>query len=675
MAESGQYSLAGYEDQQTRHAVPRTAGPGPSAGGGPARRIASGPLTELLSDQERMVIDAMNQTQTNYPRLSSLGELFAEHVASRAEAPAVTYGPTTLTYRQLDAVTNALAARLAGLGVRPGVLVAIHADRDLSVVVGMLAAIKAGGAYLPLEPTHPAMRLRKIVAEAQPAVLLTRSAADDPLELGLPVVAVAPYLHAEPPEPARRDLPPGGGAKPGDLAYVMYTSGSSGQPKGTCVTHRNVVRLVRNTDYAQFRPGDRIAQISNAAFDAATFEVWGALLNGGHLIGIERGTILSPSLLATALKESGIDTMVMATPLFNQLAAEDPAIFASLSQLLVGGDVMGVSQARSVAENLACTLVNGYGPTECTTFATAHRVTAVPADQARVPIGRPIANTTCYVLDDALRLQAPGVAGQLYVGGDGVGRGYLGQPGLTAGRFVPDPFAAEPGARMYATGDLVHLLPDGSFEFLGRADSQVKIRGFRIELGEIDAALLEHPAIAEAVTIPSDNQYGDKSLVSYYAAARGQAPGPAEVARFLGRRLPEYMVPGHLIQLDEMPKNANMKIERRRLPAPPAAVWENVNSPVPVCGLAAGVDLVEDEVAAIIGRLLSVPRFGLAENFFESGGHSLLATRLLAEVRQRFRAHMPLSELFDDPTPRGIAAYIRQHAESPLPELSPGAHD
>lgn len=463
-----------------------------------------------------MVIDAMNQTRTDYPRLRSLGELFAEHVASRAEASAVTYGPTTLTYRQLDAVTNALAARLVGLGVRPGVLVAIHEDRDLSVVVGMLAAIKAGGAYLPLEPTHPAMRLRKIVAEAQPAVLLTRSAADDPLELGLPVVAVAPYLHAEAPEPAWRDLPPGGGAKPDDLAYVMYTSGSSGQPKGTCVTHRNVVRLVRNTDYARFRPGDRIAQISNAAFDAATFEVWGALLNGGHLIGIERGAILSPSLLAAALKESGIDTMVMATPLFNQLAAEDPAIFAGLSQLLVGGDVMGVSQARSVAENPSCTLVNGYGPTECTTFAAAYRVTAVPADQARVPIGRPIANTTCYVLDD---------------------------------------------------------------------------------------------------------------------------------------------------------------VERRRLPAPPAAVWEDANSPVPVCGLAAGVDLVEDEVAAIIGRLLNVPRFGPAENFFESGGHSLLATRLLAQVRQRFHAHMPLSELFDDPTPRGIAAYVRQHAESPLPELTPGAHD
>ena len=616
---------------------------------------------ELLSGGERDLVAAMNRTHTDYPRESSLGTLFAEQVAQRPDGPAATYGSTTLTYRELDRVTNSLAVRLRELGARPGVLVAVHADRDLSVVVGMLATIKAGAAYLPLEPAYPERRLRRIVVEARPAVLLTRSATDVPPELGLPVVAAAGHLNAGVRDSPRHDARVDGGAAPADLAYVMYTSGSTGHPKGTCVTHRNVVRLVRGTDYAQFRPGARFAQISNAAFDAATFEIWGALLNGGELVGIDRSTILSPRHLAAAVRESGIDTMVVATPLFNQLAAGDPATFAGVRQLLVGGDVMGASQARSVAAIPGCTLVNGYGPTECTTFATAHRVAPVPANEQKVPIGRPIANTTCYVLDDMLRLQPPGVVGRLYIGGDGVARGYLGRPGLTADRFIPDPFSAEPGARMYATGDLVRLLPDGSLDYLGRADFQVKVRGFRIEMTEIDAALLEHPAITEAVTVASDDQDGGRSLVSYYVTARWQPLETREITAFLRERLPEYMVPAQLIQLPELPKNANMKIDRAKLPATTAP------APPALSGDLSSTDALTDEIAAIIGQLLSVPEFGRAENLFESGGHSLLAARLLVQLRNRFHVNMSLNELFDDPTARGIAEYLRQHGGAPPP--------
>jgi amino acid adenylation domain-containing protein len=611
------------------------------------------------------------------PRDSSLSDLFAEHVVSRPDAPAVTYGPVTLTYRQLDQVTDSLASRLRELGVRPGRVVAILADRNLSVIAGMLATVKAGGAYLALDPGHPAARLRTILEESKPVALLSETVVDDPSGLGIPVISVAGCLE----EDAVRDDAAGGaaqgvwieeGAGPEDLAYVVYTSGSSGTPKGICVTHRNVIQRTRNTDYLKFKPGDRVAQISNAAFDAATIEVWGALLNGGELIGFDRDTLLSPGRLAPALRERRIDIMVMATPLFNQLAADDPSTFATISQILVGGDVMAVSQANSVAALPGCTLINGYGPAECTTLATAHHVTPMPADQLRVPIGRPISNTTCYVLDELLRPQPAGVPGELYIGGDGVARGYLDRPDLTTDRFLPDPFEAEPGGYMYATGDLVCQLPDGSLDFLGRGDFQVKIRGFRVELNEIDATLLQHPGVSEAVTVAdTSTQSGDKTLVSYYVEAGEASPETGDLIAFLRDRLPEYMVPTRLIRLPELPKNANMKIDRAQLPAPviassPAddgAGHADASTDAPAD---ADADVLADEIAAMIGKLLEVPSFGRAENFFEGGGQSMLSIRLLTQVGRRFGVKMTQAEFFDDPTADAIAGYIR---------LQTGVHD
>jgi acyl-coenzyme A synthetase/AMP-(fatty) acid ligase len=417
-----------------------------------------------------------------------------------------------------------------------------------------------------------------------------------------------------------------------------------------------VVRRTWNADYLKFAPGDRVAQISNAAFDAATVEAWGALLNGGELVGFDRDTILSPGRLAIALRESRIDIMVMATPLFNQLAADDPSTFATISQLLVGGDVMAVSPANAVAALPGCTLINGYGPAECTTLATAHQVRPMPAGQLRVPIGRPISHTTCYVLDDLLRLQPAGVPGHLYIGGDGVARGYLGRPELTNERFLPDPFAAEPGKRMYATGDLVCQLPDGSLDFLGRADFQVKIRGCRVEMLEVDAVLLQHPGVTEAVTVADASaRSGEKALISYYVGAGEAAPETGDLMAFLRDRLPDYMVPTRLVSLPELPKNVNMKIDRARLPVPP------ISSPRADDGVRlADADVLEDEIAVIIGRLLDVPTFGREENFFESGGQSMLAIRLLTQVGRRFGVSMTLAEFFEDSTVRGIAGYVRQ---------------
>lgn len=515
-------------------------------------------------------------TMTDETRLApsdpppTLSALFARHVAERPDEPAVTYGPVTLTYRQLDRVTGSLAARLRELGVRPDRLVAIHVDRSLGTIVGMLATIKAGGAYVALDPSHPTARIRTILEESKPVALLTEAGAGDPSGLGIPVLTLAEHLVEAVREDAGHDVPVDGGAGPDDLAFVVYTSGSSGSPKGVCVTHRNVARRTWNPDYMSFGPGDRVAQISNAAFDAATIEVWGALLNGAELVGFDRDTILSPGRLAAALRENRIDTVVMATPLFNQLAADDPATFASISQILVGGDALAVPQATAVTAQ-GCSLVNGYGPAECTTLATAHRVTPMPTDQLRVPIGRPLPYTTCYVLDDTLRPLPAGEAGQLYVGGEGIARGYLGREDLTAERFVKDPFAADPDQRVYATGDIVRELPDGSFDFLGRTDFQVKIRGFRVEMNEVDATLLQHPGVGESVTVadvPAGS--GDKRLVSYYVA-KGRTPlESGALLAFLRERLPEYMVPSVVVSLPELPKNANSKVDRALLPSPVA---------------------------------------------------------------------------------------------------------
>lgn len=617
---------------------------------------ASVPLGEvpLARDTELCEIERWNSTATDYPRERSVTDLFAEQAAARPDAPALTYGELTYSYRELDRVTNALAGRLTELGVRAGTSVGLYADRDPSVVVAMLAVAKAGGAYVPLDPAHPEHRLRQILDEVQPAVLLARPSAGAVglPHTGLPTVDpagfIAPHLAADPAHDGL--LQEAAATGPDSLLYVMYTSGSSGVPKGICITHRNVVRLVRETDYLDLGAGDRMAQLSNTAFDAATLEVWGALLNGAQLVGFGRDVVLSPPALAGALRASDIHTVVMATPLFTQVVGYDPATFASVSRLLVGGDSMDPKRAREIAALGGPLLANGYGPTESTTFATIQRLHEVGEDAVRLPIGGPIANTRVYVLDDRLNPVPVGVPGQLYIGGDGLGRGYLGQPALTAEQFLPDPFAGVPGARMYASGDLARWLPDGTVDFLGRVDFQVKVRGFRIELGDIDAALTAHPGVLEAVTVV-DTTTGDKRLVAYYAGT----PDERELTAHLSERLPEYMVPARLVRLGELPKNPNRKIDRAALRLPD-------DTPAPSetgTPQAAGEDGLTEDLARRLAGLLGRAEVGPEDNFFEIGGHSLLAIRFLGQIRQEYGVDLALNELFNDPTARAVAEQIR----------------
>ncbi|HVK25617.1 MAG TPA: amino acid adenylation domain-containing protein, partial [Actinokineospora sp.] len=458
----------------------------------PEARLANVPLLRE-ADYRRTVVD-WNDTATDYPRDTSLVELVERQVDATPDAVATVYGEETLTYRELDERANQLAHYLRSLGVAAETRVGLCLEFRADWVVAALAVLKAGGAYVPLDPAYPAARLDFMCADSGVAVVVAHESLRD--RVTAPTVVT---IDGGVPGPvARLDTT----ARPDNLAYVMYTSGSTGKPKGVGVTHRNIVRLVRDTDYVHFGPGDTVAQASNLSFDAATFEIWGPLCAGGRIVGVPKDDLLSAPAFAKTLRDNKVDLMFLTTSLARQLAVEAPETFAGLRQLLVGGeqaDPEMITRLRAVG---GPSVHNVYGPTETTTFALSWEAGEV---DDTVPIGRPIANSTAYVLDGDLHPVAPGLVGEIYLGGDGVARGYLDRPDLTAERFVPDPFGA-PGSRLYRTGDLGRYWPDGRIDCLGRADRQVKIRGFRIELSEIEACLRETGAVGQATVQVRDGQ-------------------------------------------------------------------------------------------------------------------------------------------------------------------------
>ncbi|HVR98951.1 MAG TPA: amino acid adenylation domain-containing protein [Thermoanaerobaculia bacterium] len=636
-----------------------------AASAGPETSVAE--LSLLDAAELRQLLVDWNDTATPYPRQRTIPDLFAEQVALRPEAPALEWGERTLTYAELDRRARGLAHRLRSLGVGPEVRVAVCLERSPEMIVAFLATLKAGGAYVPLDLSYPWERLSWMLEDSGAPVLIADAGLlpegalmDVPLQ-----VVLLDDDWQDAPEPP--DLP---GTGPESLAYVMYTSGSTGRPKGVAVPQRAIVRLVRDTDYAQLTPDDRVAQVSNPVFDAATFEVWGALLNGGCLVGIERDIVLSPLELADALRRRRISATFLTAALFHQIAHDVPGAFATVRHLLAGGDAIEPRWARAVLESGPPErLVNGYGPTETTTFAVWHLIQAVPPGAATVPIGRPLANARLYVLDPGLAPQPAGVPGELYIGGDGVARGYHGRPDLTAERFVPDPWG-EAGDRLYRTGDLVRYRRDGVVEFLGRIDRQVKIRGFRIEPGEIEAALLEYPGVKEAVVMvrqdpgaPQDS--AEKRLAAYFVA---DLDGSL-LRRHLETRLPAYMVPASFTRLEALPLTPNGKVDRAALPAPEGSrstrsdtVFEEPET------------ATERELAAIWAEILDADRVGAGDDFFQLGGHSLLAVRVVSRMRAAFHLDLSVRLLFDTPRLRDLAAAIdseqlAQAGETDLTEL------
>ncbi|MFJ2738096.1 amino acid adenylation domain-containing protein [Streptomyces sp. NPDC087440] len=599
---------------------------------------------DLLADGERdQVVGAFNDTTRPYPDTATVHGLFAEQAALTPDALALSWRTTEMTYRQLDALSDELAHRIHAAGARPGDRVALRSGCTPDFVVGALGILKAGCAYLALEPDYPAERASWLLADASARILV--AAGDLPVDLPFDGTVLTPGSQA-----VADSIAPGIPGAADDLAYVCYTSGTTGKPKGVEVTHRNVVRLVKAAHYVDLGPDVRILPTGSTVFDANTFEVWGALLNGGSLRLVDRDVVLDAHALGRELAEHRITTMWLTSPLFNQLAEQDASAFAPLRELLVGGDALSSVHVRKVMD--ACpsvTLVNGYGPTENTTFSVTHRLDR--SDLARIPIGRPITHSTAYVLDERGRPCPVGVPGELWLGGAGVARGYLGRPDLTRERFVADPFGPE-GGRLYRSGDLARWRPDGVIEFLGRRDHQVKVRGFRVEPAEIETAMLAHPDVAEAVVVARTRPgRGDKYLCGYYAGPR--TPDPRHLRDLLAAELPGHMVPAHLVPLPALPLNHSGKVDRSRLPDPDGG------------HLLAGTDYLppsddtERVIVELAERALGIDGIGTAHDLRELGADSLTATLIAAGVQERLGRHCPVSAVLRAGTPARLAELVR----------------
>ena len=617
-----------------------------------------GGLPLLTPAEIQQAVLEWNDCRVAYPREACVHDLVAEWAQRTPDAVALIWGEESLSYRELDARAGRLARRLCAWGVRPDVRVAVLLERSADLVVTLLAVLKAGGAFVPLDPGYPRERLAWLLEEARAQVVVAER---DVLER-LPATP-ARTLCVEPGwEEALAGAPAVDLERPralaDNLAYVMFTSGTTGRPKGVAVPHRAVVRLVRHSNFARLDAGEVMLLLAPVSFDASTLEIWGALANGGRLVVYPRR---QPTLeeLGEVLERHRVSTLWLTAGLFHQMVERNVQGLRPVRQLLAGGDVLSPRHVRAARAALpGCTVINGYGPTENTTFTCCHPVAGGGAGES-IPIGRPVASSRAVVVDRDFRPLPVGVPGELLAGGDGLARGYLDRADLTSERFVPDPTAGllcRPGERAYRSGDLVRLLPDGRLDFLGRIDQQVKIRGFRIEPAEIESALCAHPAVAAAVVTARAGRGGaasDRRLAAYVVAHPGPgAPTAAALRELLRGRLPDPMIPTAWMFLEELPLTAHGKVDRRALPEPVAIRAEDAARP------AAPRTPTEEVLAGLWREVLDVETLGIHDNFFDLGGHSLLATQIVSRVRDAFGLELPLRRLFETPTVSGVAEGI-----------------
>lgn len=603
----------------------------------------------LLTGAERAQLTQWNETGTSYPE-QCISELFETQAEQHGTAIAVRFGDEKLTYAELNKRANQLAHYLREFGIGPEQLVAICIERSIDTLVGLLGILKAGGAYLPLDPGYPAERLRYMLEDAQPSLLLTQTKHLSQLpKTDLPTVC----LDADRELIARQRTDNlCSQTSPENLAYVMYTSGSTGYPKGVVVTQRNVVRLVKENNYASLNANEVFLQFAPLTFDASTLEIWGALLNGAQLV------VFPPYLptldeLGDTIEENKVSTLWLTAGLFHQLVDERPESLTKVRQVLAGGDVLSVPHVeRALRFMNGNRLINGYGPTENTTFTCCHLIKS--SGSRSIPIGRPLANTQVYVLDRNYQPVPVGVSGELYVGGDGLARGYLNSPEKTAEKFIPNVFSSKPGTRLYRTGDLVRYLPNGDLEFIGRIDQQVKIRGFRIEPAEIEYILGQHPGVADCVVTATPDEAGEKFLTAYVVPATGVKMEASELRSFLHEKLPEYMMPSAFISLEALPLTDNGKVDYQALP-----VRDNASLPE-IEKFVEPRTATEKALSYIWARALHLERVGVFDNFFELGGNSLKATQVMSRVRSVLNVGLPLRALFESPTIAEFAQVLRK---------------
>ena len=615
-------------------------------------------LSILSAVEKRQLLGDWSGEVTEYPRNSSVQELFGEVARARGNTIALQVVTTDsaprekrqMGYAELDRKSNQLARYLANkCGVTAKARVGLSLERGIEAIVAILGILKAGAAYVPLDPSYPKKRLEFMLADAEVSVLIARGDSANLMQVESGRVTKVLVLERQWEQIEKESADALDNRATADsLAYLMYTSGSTGEPKGVCIPHRAVVRLVRNTNFAAFTSSDAFLACGPLSFDASTLEIWGALLNGGRLVMIPQA-IPTPSEIAAAISKYDITVLWLTSGLFHQVVENEAAALAQVRTVLAGGDVLAPQDVRKLLDLMqpGQSLVNGYGPTENTTFTCCQVMHHGDQIGNSVPIGRPVANTRVYVLDANMQPVPIGVAGELFVGGDGLAQGYWNRDDLNATKFVPDPFSTILGPRLYRTGDLVRFLPGGTLEFMGRRDRQVKVRGFRIELEEIEAAILRHPNIRDAVVVVRTDHTGSKSLIGYFVAKGESKNLTSQLAGFMSDKLPDHMIPSSWIEMEKLPLTPSGKLDREALPSPTEQASEVVAPRTPL----------EMQLLAIWEQVLNVRDIGINSSFFELGGHSLMAVALISQLEKIF-GMLPVSILFQAPTVERMAAVL-----------------
>jgi amino acid adenylation domain-containing protein len=635
----------------------------------PAESLARLPL--LSVKQTEQLLKTWNLTHVEYPGPPLLHQWIEQQVQNSPDAPAVTFAGDTISYAQLNRRANQLAHRLQKQGVGPDVLVGVFLERSIEMVVALLGILKAGGAYVPIDPEYPPDRIAFMVRDCNCAVLLTA----DGLRERFPEAncAVVDLKRDWPQIAQETDSNPASLATSGNLAYVIYTSGSTGLPKGAMNTHRGICnRLLWMQSQYLLSPKDRVLQKTPFSFDVSVWEFFWPLMAGAELVVARPGGHREADYLAHLIRESSI-TITHFVPSMLAAFLGEPAArhCTSLRHVISSGEALPLSLQGDFFRVLPARLHNLYGPTEAAvdvTFWECDRKSSLNT----VPIGKPVANTQVYVLDGLLQPVPIGVAGELYLGGVQVGRGYLNRPELTADKFVSDPFSEDPQAQLYKTGDLCRWLPDGVLDYLGRLDFQVKLHGLRIELGEIEAVLGRHPLVRQCVVVARESN-GDKFLVAYFESRDGVSPSVSELRAHLKKDLPEYMVPSEFVALSSLPLSPNGKVDRKALPSPDRSILQ------PDATFMAPSDSLEQMLCHLWAKILRVKRVGLHDNFFELGGHSLLALRVAVEIEKLCKKRLPLATFLQAPTVAELAGILRRESwippwQSLVPIRPAGSH-
>lgn len=619
------------------------------------------PLSRLpmLTNGEKTALAAWAGTAIPYPSDRSLGDLFLDLASRQPERTALTHGMRAVSFQLLAASALELRSHLVDAGVKPGDRVALCAPSVPEMIAAQIAIVLTGAACVPLDPDYPAARLDFMLGDSAASVLVTTPALESKLPQVRTTLLLAPLPESLPTPPL-----PASNVPADAVSHVFYTSGSTGTPKGVLVRHRGISRLALGGGFMEFGPEDSFLQSAPISFDAATLEIWMPLLNGGRIVLTGES---GPSLptIASAIRDQGVTCLWLTAGLFQTMVDEHLSDLKGLRYLLAGGDVLSPAHVRRAFEALpGTTLVNGYGPTENTTFTCCHTITRADLERTSIPIGRPVGNTTIHLLDRLMRPVPVGVPGELFTGGDGLALGYQNQDGLTADRFPKHPDYG----LLYRTGDLCRWLPDGTIEFIGRTDSQVKIRGFRIELGEIETLLTSHPGVRQAKVATRGDSAETKHIVAWVVTADGELPEPTALEAFLAEHLPAYMRPEGIAVIEALPLSANGKIDVTGLPDPSRTLLScaNTNRAIPV-------GKTEQRLASIWSDLLGIPEIGRDDDFFALGGHSLLALRLFSRMNREFACSLPLAALINHPTLRGLASLADPQPE-PVPEVPPKGH-